>query len=698
MIRGMKRRRFGTRLGVLTAALSIAFTMVGAPPAHAEVEHPRQTWMRDATAGLFLHWGLRTSRGPDKPPFLNTDCAAWEAEVTASGWDANKWVDAAQKLHAQYLVLATFHSRLGYARAWPSRIPGSCSTKRDFLGETIAAAKARNLKVVLYMTDDPQWYWEGLRDKPADPKAPEPGDLDKPNWFDSKAYSAYKKHDVNMLTRNGFGEFSYDNFFEVINNYPDLAGFWIDNDNAYWEARDLYKQIHTLRPEMLLTNNNEDTPEMDVVSNEQKTGMTPPYDYNSALWTSMPRLTESDYKLPSYGGWWYDGEGDRKAGGSVVDKKLSIGRLISNVGASSKALEAETSKIDGSFPPNQEEFNTFAKGYLDKIWPSISGVEGGGYMYGGLKPGAWNDGAYGYTTVGKTTPDLHYIHVIDRPSGTTLKVRDNGYNVKKVTDVRTGTPFDVTQSGGVLTINGVTTWDPYDTVFRVETNGRKGIYKNGGKNGVQATASVAAAGHDASALTDEDYKTYWDNNATLPATITLDLKTAQKVAYLAVNQREWSPTQPRRSFGHDEDSARIKGYSVEVSTDGTAWTTAVSCATMPSARAVQFIDLNVDKARYVRLTVNNTWAGASLPEYYKKLRIDEIHVASDYPGGGTGPAVVGGGAGCAAAGGAGGGSGSLPITGTQAAVSAATGIAFVGVGLMLYFAARRRRIRVVAAE
>jgi alpha-L-fucosidase len=642
----MKRigNRLAARLGVFIAVLGVLLATVGAPPARAELFSPRQAWMRDATAGLFLHWGLRTTRtDPAAAPFRNTDCAAWEAEVTGSGWSANKWVSAAQELHAQYLVLASFHSRLGYARPWPSRIPGSCSTRRDFLGETIAAAKAKGLKVILYMTDDPQWFWEGLRERPADPKNPQPGDLDQPNWFDSAGYSKFKGHDVSLLTRPGFGEFSYDNFFEVMRNYPDLGGFWIDNDNAYWEQHNLYQQIHQIRPDMLLSNNNEDTPEMDTVSNEQKTGMTPPYDYNSALWTSMPRLTESDYKLPSKGNWWYDGEGASRAGGSPVDYKLTIGRLISNVGASSKALEAETSKENGDFPPNQEAFNSFAADYLTPIWESIHGVEGGGYMYGGLKPGAWNDGAYGFTTISKTNPNLHYVHVIDRPSGDSLQARDNGYNIKKVTDVRTGEQFHFQQSAGTVTIEGITNWDPYDTVLRVETNGRFGIYD---KATVTASASSSATSHDASALVDGDYLTWWDNNTVLPATITLDLGKVTKVAYLAINQREWSSTQPRVSFGHPEDSARIKGYQVDVSTDGVAWTTVIGCATMPSARAVQFIDLNVDKARFVRLTVNSNWSSPTLPEYYNKLKIDEMWAGREYPNGGGTPPLPSGGAAC----------------------------------------------------
>lgn len=114
------------------------------PTANAEVEHPRQQWLRASTAGLFLHWGMFTA-----PKHL--DCAEWERDVTGGGWSADYWVDEARKLGASYIVLATFHSRLGYARPWPSAIPGSCSTKRDLLGELVKAGKAKDVKIILYV-------------------------------------------------------------------------------------------------------------------------------------------------------------------------------------------------------------------------------------------------------------------------------------------------------------------------------------------------------------------------------------------------------------------------------------------------------------------------------------------------------------------------------------------------------------------
>ncbi|MFC0845207.1 glycosyl hydrolase family 28 protein [Streptomyces noboritoensis] len=556
--------------------------------------NPRQDFLRASTSGLFLHWGERTAPA-------HTSCPAWESDVTGGGWTPDYWVNEAQKLHAQYLVLATFHSRLGYARPWPSKIPGSCSTKRDFLGELIAAAKAKGLKTILYMTDDPQWHNEGGHE-----------------WLDSAAYSSYKGSRVDLTTRDGFGQFSYDNFFEVMDRYPDLGGFWIDNDNAYWESHHLYEQIQQKRPSFTLSNNNEDTPVMDMISNEQKTGMSPAYDYPQALYTAQPRLTEADFKLPSTGAWWYDGSNPS------VDKKLTLGRLVTNAGSSVKALMAETAQVNGKFPANQASFNDFANGYLDPVWESLHGVEGGGYMYGGLKPGFWNDGAHGVTTIAKTDPDRQYVHVITPPSTSVLKLRDNGYRVTGVTNLRTGAAISYSQSGGTLTLSGLGGWDPYDTVFKVTTAGRAGIIPAGTYT---MTASASASGHGAAAAADGSYLTYWDSGKTLPVRLDYDLGSAKKIQYLGVNQREDSVSYARSDT---EQSARIKGYKVYVSADGSTWGSPVKSGTLPSVRGVAIIDLPATAARHVRLEVTSTYAASSDTARYKRLRIDETWLGSAY--------------------------------------------------------------------
>ncbi|MCX2947853.1 alpha-L-fucosidase [Lentzea sp. NEAU-D7] len=581
---------------VVAVLLASLLTAVAQGPAQAEVRHPRQEWLRQSTAGLFLHWGMFTA-----PKHLN--CAEWERDVTGGGWTADYWIDEARKLGASYVVLATFHSRLGYARPWPSKIPGSCATGRDLLGELVRAGKAKGVKVVLYMTDDPQWHSEqGVQ------------------MLDSAAYSAHKGEQVDLTTREGFGRYSYDLFFEVMKNYDDLAGFWIDNDNEYWERNRLYEQVRALRPTWLLSNNNEDTPIMDTVSNEQKTGMVPSYDYPAATFTPMPRLSEACYKLPTTGDWWYDG------GDHAVDTRLNTGRYITNAGSSIKSLMAETPMVNGRMPARQEAYNDFMARWVPPIRESVQGVEGGGYMYGGMQPGFWNDGAHGVITINPRT-GRQYVHVVTRPRADFVRLRDNGYRVTGVRDLRTGERLRFTQSAGHLTIQGITQWDEYDTVFAVDTLGRQGFHTD-----VKASATSSANGFPASNLTDGSHETYWDAAGAQPVSISLDLGRRRKASFLAINQRESSPTHARVSFGRPEDSSRVKDYQLTASDDGRTWWHVRSGA-LPSARGTQFIDIGAQEARFLKLTVLGTWGGPQAPAYSRQLKIDEIRVGHSYPRG-----------------------------------------------------------------
>jgi hypothetical protein len=572
-----------------------ALSLASGPSANADLFNPRQAYLRAATGGLFLHWGERT--GP-----AHNNCAAWEKDVTNGGWSADKWIKAARQLHVQYIVLATFHSRLGYARPWPSNIPGTCSTKRDFVAELATAAAKVNvgngqiMHVILYMTDDPSHHAEGGTE-----------------WMNSKAYSTFKGHSVNLDTDAGFGEFSYDNFVEVMTRYPKdkfpaLSGFWIDNENSYWKSHGLYPKIHSMRPDFTLSNNNTDTPTFDMISNEQKTGMSPSYDMPQKIYTARPRLVEADYKLPSTGAWWYT------SGDPTVDRKLTIGRFITNAGSTILSLEDETAKVNGDFPPQQAAYNNFADGYFNKIWESLGNTYGGGYDQGGLKPGRWNNGAYGVTTVSKSNPETNYIHLIDPPSGSTLVLRDNGYKVTNVTNLRTHAAVSFSQGGGNLTLTGLGGYDPYDTVFKVETSGRVGIYDQDSSN-VTVSSSTAASGHPGSAAGDGNYQTYWDNGSKLSASLTFNIGKSSRVQYLGINQREDSVV----SGG---TSARIKGYTVAFSSNGTTWNT-VKTGTLPNARGVQFIDVPAGNTQFVRLTITSLQGGS-------RIRIDEAWLGGNY--------------------------------------------------------------------
>src|SRR5207302_5437199 len=139
------------------------------------------------------------------------------------------------------------------------------------------------------------------------------------------------------------------------------------------------------------------------------------------------------------------------------------------------------------------DFNNFMASWLPPILSSLQGTEGGGYMFGGMQPGFWNDGAHGVITVAKNSP-TQYVHVVTRPSTNLVRLRDNGYRVTGVTDLRTGKPMKFAQSGGYLSILDIKDWDTYDTVFKVDTAGQQYFYD---KSTIKATASASAPAHPA---------------------------------------------------------------------------------------------------------------------------------------------------------------------------------------------------------
>ena len=150
---------------------------------------------------------------------------------------------------------------------------------------------------------------------------------------------------------------------------------------------------------------------------------------------------------------------------------------------------------------------------------------------------------------------------------------------------------------------------------------------------IRAPASAAADGYPAANITDGSFLTWWDSAETLPVSITLDLGERLPVRFLAVNQREWSPTYNRETFGREEDSARIKDYQVQISDNGTTWSSPVLTGVMESARGVRFIDLDIPRTRHLKLTVTTTWAAATIPAFYRKLGIDEIRLGWTSPSG-----------------------------------------------------------------
>lgn len=437
-------------------------------------EERLKAWYRDARIGLFLHWGLRTGDYEADPfddgtPYAYETVDDFERAAAASGWSARRWVDTARRLRAEYLTIATFHCDMGYLKIWPSRVPGSPCTKRDYLGELIDAAEEAGIRVVVYINWDAKHAFHHGK-----------------QWLDREAYRAYKGDPlVDISRQDGYLAYSLDVMEELLEMYPKIAGFWFDGYHDKLEAQAVFARLHRLQGDLVLINNDfsgEPVADEDAMALEDfGKACEPDYDYASGTWVG-PGDKEFAFKVKW--DWFYLGEGRPDWGSyglnyaSVPGNADIVRRIATIAGSSWNAHLGYGPRIGGDFPKVLDDFTAHFERYMSWAAESICGTVGGGYDQGGFPPGHWNDGAYGVTTLrpGGTT---HYLHVLTAPDGGTLTLPDAGYVVTSAADLRTGRPLSFGQRGGLLTI-AVPSWEATetegDTVIRLSTEPELRIY------------------------------------------------------------------------------------------------------------------------------------------------------------------------------------------------------------------------------
>ncbi len=147
---------------------------------------------------------------------------------------------------------------------------------------------------------------------------------------------------------------------------------------------------------------------------------------------------------------------------------------------------------------------------------------------------------------------------------------------------------------------------PSATVNRMTELGNLLKSRLGSNLAQSATASATRSGgnYDASNVLDGDKNTYWatDDNVTT-ATLTLDLGSTKTVRYVMLQE-------------YIRLGQRVKGFSIQYSTDGNSWNTASSQEAMTTIGYKRIIPLNGSvsglasgySARYIRVNITNSKA------------------------------------------------------------------------------------------
>lgn len=560
-------------------------------------------WYREARIGLFVHWGMQTgeyAEDPSGPEFRYRyeDVAEFEREAGQAGWHAGRWVSTAKRLQAKYITVASFHCELGYLKIWPSDVPGSPSTKRDYLGELIEAADSEGIRIVVYINRDAK-------------NASHAGVV----WLDREAYRTYKQDPaIDIAAPEGYLAYSIDVMEELLRRYSRIAGFWFDGYHDKEEAQAVFARLHRIRGDLVLINNDfsdAPVPDEDAMAIEDfgKIG-EPAYDLASGTWVGPG---DKEFAFKAKWDWVYLGEGrphwkyyELNYARVPSDAEL-VRRIVTAAGNSWNANLGFGPKIGGDFPDVLETFVDHFERFLSWASESIHGTVGGGCGEGGLPPGHWNDGAYGVTT---RTPggETHYIHVLTPPSGMRLRLADAGYAVERAADLRTGEPLRYSQAEGWLTID-VTTWEATaregDTVIKLFAAAERRAIS---PRLLTASASSELPFRPAARVLDGRANTFYRGAFAhgWPQHLTLKLAEPREVSGVCILQPE---TGPVTEGGYAAPvGERIRAYEIAVSEDGATWREAAA-GELRNQRGMQVVPFAPRTASHVRLTARSNYAG-----------------------------------------------------------------------------------------
>ena len=167
-----------------------------------------ESWqLFDRRVGLFIHWGIYSVNGFHEQERMRQRMPRAEyekcaAKFTAERFDADKFVDAAESLGAEYIVFTAKHHD-GFCM-WDTKTTDfnvmNTPAKRDVVGEVAAACKRRGMKFGLYYSN-PDWHHPNAYNPLSTHQVPPEPD-DKP---DMVKYREYVKAQITELLTN-YGE------------------------------------------------------------------------------------------------------------------------------------------------------------------------------------------------------------------------------------------------------------------------------------------------------------------------------------------------------------------------------------------------------------------------------------------------------------------------------------------------------------
>lgn len=194
------------------------------------------TWFREATYGLFLHWGPYTSLGRGEQvlmrEMLNQEAYAdmactWNPQA----FDASTWADIARRGGFRYGVFTTRHHD-GFC-LWDTDTTDYSSARqaagRDFVREYVEAFRDAGLKVGFYFS-----------------------------WSDFRIPAMFRTRESDPEGWDAFRAYVHAQLRELMTRYGKIDVLWFDGvwpgSASDWGSAEIVQEIRQLQPGILINN------------------------------------------------------------------------------------------------------------------------------------------------------------------------------------------------------------------------------------------------------------------------------------------------------------------------------------------------------------------------------------------------------------------------------------------------------------
>lgn len=209
---------------------------------------------REYGLGQFIHWGVYAIAGGEwngvKAPTASEWIRVWSGNTAPTNWqqtydnlykqfnpknfDAKRWARQAKQMGARYMIITTKHHD-GFC-LWPSKYTGytiaQTPYKKDIVKQLVDAYTAEGIDVYLYFSII--------------------------DWNNKDYRTSAPQTEAEKESYNRFLTFTRNQLLELINNYPQIKGFWFDGTwdkswiAAYKYTYQLEKDLRAAHPGLII--------------------------------------------------------------------------------------------------------------------------------------------------------------------------------------------------------------------------------------------------------------------------------------------------------------------------------------------------------------------------------------------------------------------------------------------------------------